>query len=169
MTVALGVMGVPAPVAGDSLRRYETGALPDGGLWTALRRLSDHDHSGGQMGAPVAGAEVTITTDASLVAVESPADTFALSARISPDAGNALSLHSGGLFATGGGGADATYVHVQSTASATWTVGHNLGKYPSVSVVDTGGTTVIPDVHYDSPAAVTLTFGAPTSGQAFCN
>ena len=55
MTVALGVMKIPVPLAGDNLPAYETGALRDGGLWTALRRLSDHDHSGGEMGGPIAG------------------------------------------------------------------------------------------------------------------
>ncbi len=53
MTTPLGVMEVPAPVEGDSIRRYETGTLPDGGLWTALRRLSDHDHTGGLNGTPI--------------------------------------------------------------------------------------------------------------------
>ena len=74
--------------------------------------------------APAGGgtAEVTITTDASLTAVESPANTFALTARLSPDAGNALALRGNGLYATdtagsGGGGldqatADALYVNV---------------------------------------------------------
>jgi hypothetical protein len=56
VTRALGVMGLPVPVAADDLRAYQTGALRDGGLWEALRRVGDHDHSGGQAGAPVAGA-----------------------------------------------------------------------------------------------------------------
>jgi hypothetical protein len=66
MTVALGVMSVPAPVDGDSIRRYETGTLPDGGLWTALRRLSDHNHTGGVNGAPISVASIppgSITVD----------------------------------------------------------------------------------------------------------
>jgi hypothetical protein len=66
VTVALGVMSVPAPVDGDSIRRYETGTLPDGGLWTALRRLSDHDHTGGDLGTPISVASLpdgSITVD----------------------------------------------------------------------------------------------------------
>jgi hypothetical protein len=66
MTTPLGVMEVPAPVEGDSIRRYETGTLPDGGLWTALRRLSDHDHTGGLNGAPISVASIpdgSITVD----------------------------------------------------------------------------------------------------------
>jgi hypothetical protein len=69
----------------------------------------------------------------------------------------------------GGGGGDAAYVHIQSTATVLWTVAHNLGKYPAVSVVDSAGSAIIPDIHYDSTAQVTLTFGSPTSGRVFCN
>jgi hypothetical protein len=46
--------------------------------------------------------DVTVTTDASLTSVESPANTFALAAVVSPDAGNGLSLHGNGLFAASG-------------------------------------------------------------------
>jgi hypothetical protein len=51
--------------------------------------------------------DVTVTTDASLSSTESPANTFALAVRLSPDAGNALALRGNGLFATDttGGGA----------------------------------------------------------------
>jgi hypothetical protein len=69
----------------------------------------------------------------------------------------------------GAGGDDAAYVHTQSTATAVWTVAHNLGKYPSVTVTDSAGSTILPDIHYDSTAQVTLTFGSPTSGLVFCN
>jgi len=67
------------------------------------------------------------------------------------------------------GAGDKTYVHTQGTPSSTWTVTHNLGKYVSVEVVDTGDSVVIPSVHYDSVNAVTLSFGSPTSGKAFVN
>ena len=66
MTVALGVMQVPAGEDGDSNRRYLNGTLPDGGLWTALRRLSDHDHTGALNGAPISVASLpdgSITID----------------------------------------------------------------------------------------------------------
>jgi hypothetical protein len=65
MTVALGTMQVPAPQDGDSIRRYETGTLPDGGLWTALTRVSNHDHTGGLNGKPISVSSIpdgSITT-----------------------------------------------------------------------------------------------------------
>jgi len=36
-------------------------------------------------------------------------------------------------------------------------------------VVDTGGTVIIPNVHYDSANQVTIMFGAATSGKAYLN
>jgi len=69
----------------------------------------------------------------------------------------------------GGGGSDAAYVHTQGSAAVVWTVAHNLGKYPAISVVDSGGSAIIPDVHYDNTSQVTLTFGSATSGLVFCN
>ena len=68
-----------------------------------------------------------------------------------------------------GGGADAHYVHTQVALSAVWTVVHNLGKFPSVSVVDSGGTELLANVVYIDANNLTLTFGAPTSGKAYMN
>lgn len=70
---------------------------------------------------------------------------------------------------TPSGTGDLNYIHTQGSPSSVWTVNHGLGKYPSIEVVDTGDSVVIPSVHYDSPNAVTLTFGSPTSGKAFAN
>lgn len=67
------------------------------------------------------------------------------------------------------GEGDLNYVHTQSAPSATWTINHNLNKFPAIDVVDTGGSVVIPDVRYDSSNQATITFGSPTSGRAYCN
>jgi hypothetical protein len=64
---------------------------------------------------------------------------------------------------------DKNYVHTQLSLASTWTVTHGLAKYPAVDVVDTGDSTVMPNVHYDDLNTVTLTFAAPTSGKAFVN
>jgi len=64
---------------------------------------------------------------------------------------------------------DKNYVHDQSSASATWTVTHNLNKRPAVSVVDSAGTLIICDVQYDSDNQVTLTFDDSTAGKAYLN
>lgn len=67
------------------------------------------------------------------------------------------------------GGSDAYYRHVQSVAAAVWTVVHNLGKRPAVSVVDSAGDEVYGKVHYDSDTQVTLSFSAAFGGEAYFN
>lgn len=62
-----------------------------------------------------------------------------------------------------------TYTHDQLTPSATWVITHNMNKYPSVMIVDSGGTVIDPDIHYDSTIQMTVTFGSPTSGKAYLN
>jgi hypothetical protein len=69
----------------------------------------------------------------------------------------------------GATGADRTYLHIQLSASTDWNVVHNLGKTPSVSIVDSGGTTVIGDVQYVNDNELLLHFGAPFGGTAACN
>ncbi|RKZ84298.1 MAG: hypothetical protein DRQ39_08490 [Gammaproteobacteria bacterium] len=68
-----------------------------------------------------------------------------------------------------GGGGDKNYVHVQAMASAVWQVPHNLGKMVSITVVDTGGTTVEGDMTHDDLNNITIIFSAPFTGQVFCN
>lgn len=60
-----------------------------------------------------------------------------------------------------------SYTHQQSEASARWTVTHNLGRYPAVTVVDSAGSKVTGDVRYTSVNSVVITFSAPFSGTAY--
>jgi hypothetical protein len=59
------------------------------------------------------------------------------------------------------------YVHTQGSAATTWTITHTLGGRPSVTVVDSTGTTVVGDVQYNSDTQVTVTFSAAFSGSAY--
>lgn len=75
---------------------------------------------------------------------------------------------------TGGGGGPGTgddkhYVHPQGAPSASWIINHGLGKYPSVTVLDSGGTEVEGHVAYISLNLIQITFSAAFSGQAFLN
>jgi len=67
------------------------------------------------------------------------------------------------------GAAGGTYQHVQLSLSVTWSVAHNLGFNPAVTVIDSGGTVLVPDLHYVDANNLTLTFGAATSGKAYCS
>jgi hypothetical protein len=69
----------------------------------------------------------------------------------------------------GTGGGSTTYTFSQATPSAIWVIPHGLDRQPSVTVVDTGESVVIPSVHYDSPDQITVSFGSPTSGKAYLN
>ena len=71
--------------------------------------------------------------------------------------------------AGGGGGGNVSYTHTQSTAAAVWTAPHNLGRWPSVSVVDHLGNRVEPDVSYVDQNIVQITHGQPFIGKAFFN
>ena len=64
---------------------------------------------------------------------------------------------------------DKHYTHKQNSASDTWTIVHNLGKYPSVTVVDSAGTAVIGEVTYDNTNQVTIKFTSAFSGKAYLN
>lgn len=64
---------------------------------------------------------------------------------------------------------DTHYTHVQAVASDTWVIDHNLGKYPSVSVVDSANDEVEGSVNHVNPMRVILVFSAPFSGKAFLN
>lgn len=64
---------------------------------------------------------------------------------------------------------DKTYIHNQVVASASWLVQHNLNKYPSVSIVDSGDNVVIGDVQYIDLNNILITFTSTFSGKAYFN
>ena len=67
------------------------------------------------------------------------------------------------------GPGQSTYTHNQNQASATWVIPHNLGRHPSVVVIDSAGSLIIPDVQYDSANQVTVRFSAAFGGKAYLN
>lgn len=66
-------------------------------------------------------------------------------------------------------GADKHYEHTQSVASATWTINHNLGKFPSVTVLDSEGRECVGDLVHNSVNQCTGNFGSSFGGKAICN
>lgn len=67
------------------------------------------------------------------------------------------------------GQGDKTYTYEQIIPAATWTIQHNLEKYPSVTVVDSADSVVMGDVQYTSLNEIKITFSVPFSGKAFLN
>lgn len=64
---------------------------------------------------------------------------------------------------------DKFYTHPQDTASATWSVTHNLNKFPSVTVVLSTGQKGYGDVSYTDSNNLTITFAGDESGKAYMN
>ena len=63
------------------------------------------------------------------------------------------------------------YHHVQASAAATWTIVHNLGKYPSIVVIDSAGTRYLVegDAEFPNENTVILHFSAGFAGDAYLN
>lgn len=64
---------------------------------------------------------------------------------------------------------DANFTWTQAIASDTWTITHPLGKYPSVTVIDSAGTEVEGDVSYPSTSQIVVLFSAAFGGFAYLN
>lgn len=60
-----------------------------------------------------------------------------------------------------------TYIHNQAVSSSHWVVTHNMGFFPSVSVVDSGGNMVVGDVTYISEDQISIDFSASFGGKAY--
>lgn len=61
------------------------------------------------------------------------------------------------------------YIHDQIMSSKIWIVNHTLNKFPSVSVVDSGGNLVMGDVTYINTSQLKISFNYEFSGKAYLN
>lgn len=64
---------------------------------------------------------------------------------------------------------DKNYVHTQGSASATWSITHNLNKKPSVSVVNSSDEIVVGEVTYTNDNSLTINFSGGFTGKAYLN
>jgi len=64
---------------------------------------------------------------------------------------------------------DLNYIHYQAVAATTWSITHNLGKNPSVTIVAATGDQVIGQVEYIDANNVTVTLSSANSGKAYLN
>jgi len=62
-----------------------------------------------------------------------------------------------------------TFVFDQVAASTTWNIQHNLGKFPSITVIDTANTVVTGEYTYIDNNNVQLNFSAAFAGKAYLN
>jgi hypothetical protein len=89
--------------------------------------------------------------------------------------GDTIAITSVGTAGPAGAG-DLNIVHTQGVAASTWQVSHNLGKYPSVTVVDSADNIVIGTVIYKdwtnnsaSSSKLQIVFEGTFTGKAFIN
>lgn len=59
------------------------------------------------------------------------------------------------------------FEHEQQVASNNWIVTHNLGRLPSVTIIDSGENIVIGDVIYLNDNAVQISFTGAFGGRAY--
>jgi len=64
---------------------------------------------------------------------------------------------------------DKHFIFTQGTPAATWVINHNLGKRPSVMIVDSGDNEVEGCTNYIDDNNLELVFSAPFSGKAYLN
>ena len=65
--------------------------------------------------------------------------------------------------------ADKEFIFNQPTPQVTWTINHNLNKFPSVSVVNTNNILMYGDTTYVDKDNIIITFSAGFSGKAYLN
>lgn len=73
----------------------------------------------------------------------------------------------GATGATGApGAASSTFMHVQNAPATTWEVQHDLGFYPSVQIIDSGGSVHFGSVTHIDLNSLEVTFSSAFSGTA---
>lgn len=61
------------------------------------------------------------------------------------------------------------FVFIQTVASSSWVIDHNLNRYPGVTVIDSAGNLIEGSIKYVSPDRVVLEFSEALSGLADLN
>jgi len=65
---------------------------------------------------------------------------------------------------------DSSFIYTQVIASDFWDITHNIGKFPSVQVVDTANTSILGfEINYINKDRLTLSFILPFAGKAYLN
>lgn len=112
---------------------------------------------------------VTIRRESEVILVEGQPGTVIVTQQ---EAAAAIVIQRDGI--PGRDGADGaaggtTYQHNQASASTSWAIPHNLGRFPSVTIVDNAGREVIGDVTFHDLNFITIDFDIPMSGTAYLN
>lgn len=94
-----------------------------------------------------------------------PSDTGGIEFLPIYDAPVSTGTSSGG--STGGGAPTGHYKYIQNFASDVWIIDHELGGFPTVTVIDSSGDLVFGQVNYPDTSTVRVSFSAPLAGYAY--
>lgn len=110
-----------------------------------------------------------ITVEGSTSVIETVGDSYTLSVESQPVQVITLGIQGPqgpqGIPGTGA----STFIFSQGTPQTTWSINHNLGQFPALTVVDSGGTVVVGTYNYVDSNNITLTFTVAFGGKAFLN
>ncbi len=73
------------------------------------------------------------------------------------------------VFTLSSGLADKTFEFTQGVPAVTWNIQHNLGKFPSVSVVNNNNVVINGEITYIDNNNLTCNFSAAFAGKAYLN
>lgn len=104
---------------------------------------------------------VTLTGGSSVLEVQQPSDSRDIAIQLSDLQGTVNTI----IADTG----DKHYTHVQSVASDSWEVTHNLNKLPSVQVTTSANDIIIGDITHTNVNSCVISFRAAFSGKATFN
>lgn len=60
-----------------------------------------------------------------------------------------------------------SYTHTQYSSSDTWSITHNLGYKPNVTVADSAGTIIEGEISYPTSSTIVLSFSSAFAGTAY--
>lgn len=110
---------------------------------------------------------IVIELDDAPILIELDADAAVLAVALDAPADVVVDVSAIGVPGVAGpAGVAPAYVHTQSSAATTWTIPHNLGFRPTVSITTTGGLAVIGDVQHLSDNTLVLSFAVALAGTA---
>jgi hypothetical protein len=66
-------------------------------------------------------------------------------------------------------GGDKNFLFTQISAATTWSINHNLGKYPSIEAMDSTKRIIQGDIQHIDLNNSQITFNSAVSGGATCN